>query len=64
MSPSVRLKRKHLTQTQLLSVACPTCGVAPGTHCLLYSGESRANPHVDRKLCALVILERKSPSAS
>ncbi len=50
------MKRK-----QLLSVPCPTCGVAAGQRCVLHSGRIRKEPHVDRKLAATeVVVKRKS----
>jgi hypothetical protein len=54
------VKIKQLTKTQLLSVSCPTCGVGVGMHCILYSGGSRSEPHVERRLSALGIAERKA----
>jgi hypothetical protein len=56
---SVGVIGKQLTNTQLLSVSCPTCGVAAGMRCQLYSGAPRA-PHVNRKLSALGITGRKA----
>jgi len=48
-----------LTPKQLLSVPCPTCGVAAGARCLLHSGGRRTEPHVNRKLSAADAIERK-----
>ena len=55
----VRMKIKLLTQKQLCSVACPTCGVPAGKRCLLHSGGLRSGPHVDRKLAAAEAVEKK-----
>jgi hypothetical protein len=52
-------EKKSTQKTQLLSVSCPTCGVAAGMHCQLYSGAPRA-PHVNRKLSVLDMTERKA----
>jgi hypothetical protein len=48
-----------LTPKQLLSVPCPTCGVASWARCLLHSGGPRSESHVDRKLSAADAVERK-----
>jgi len=48
-----------LTPKQLSSVCCPTCGVAPGERCLLHSGSTRSDPHLDRKLSAAEAIESK-----
>jgi len=53
------MKKKELTAKQSLSVACSTCGVAPGERCLLHSGAPRSGPHVDRKLSAAEAIEAK-----
>jgi len=50
---------EDLTPKQLLSVPCPTCGVDAGSRCLLRSGAPRAEPHVDRKLSAADVVDRK-----
>jgi hypothetical protein len=56
---SVGMRMGDLTPKQLLSVPCPTCGVAAGARCLLHSGAPRMEPHVDRKLSAADAIERK-----
>jgi hypothetical protein len=54
-----RMTRADITQKQLVSVPCPTCGVSAGARCLLHSGAKRAEPHVDRKLLATEAIEQK-----
>jgi hypothetical protein len=56
---SVKMKKSELTAKQVSSVPCPTCGVAVGMHCILHAGGKRSEPHVDRKLAAIVAIERK-----
>ena len=58
------MKKKELTPKQLLSVRCPTCGVAAGKRCVLHSGGPRNEPHVDRKLAAMEALEKKFRAAA
>jgi hypothetical protein len=48
-----------ITAKQFISVPCPTCGVYAGQRCLLYSGEPRTVPHVDRKLAVIEAVEAK-----
>jgi hypothetical protein len=48
-----------ITAKQFICVPCPTCGVYAGQRCLLYSGEPRTVPHVDRKLAAIEAVEVK-----
>jgi len=36
----------------VLAVRCPTCGAAPQERCELTSGQSRTEPHRDRRLMA------------
>jgi hypothetical protein len=48
-----------LTQKQLISVPCPTCGVAAGARCLLHSGAPRSEPHINRKLSAADAIEQQ-----
>jgi hypothetical protein len=43
---------KELSPKQVLAVRCPTCGAAPGEKCELSTGQSRTNPHRDRRLVA------------
>ncbi len=59
-SHSVRMKKSELTLKQVSTVPCPTCGVAIGMPCVLHSGGKRLEPHVDRKLAAIEVLEKKS----
>ena len=59
-SHSVRMKKSELTLKQVSGVPCPTCGVATGMPCVLHSGGKRLEPHVDRKLAAIEVLEKKS----
>jgi len=51
------MKKKELTPEQLVSVPCPTCGVAAGMVCVLHSGAPRTEPHVDRKLSAIEAIQ-------
>ena len=51
------MKKKDLTPELLMSVPCPTCGVAAGEHCMLNSGSPRAEPHVERKYAAAEAVE-------
>jgi hypothetical protein len=37
---------------QILAVACPTCGAAPGKNCMLTTGQPRTKPHRERRLIA------------
>jgi hypothetical protein len=53
------MKTRELTKKQLSSVPCPTCGVAAGRRCVLYSGGLRAEPHADRKLIAAEAVKTK-----
>jgi hypothetical protein len=53
------MKKSELTLKQVSGVPCPTCGVAIGMPCVLHSGGKRLEPHVDRKLDAIEILEKK-----
>ena len=53
------MKKKDLTAEQLSSVACPSCGVPVGKHCILESGGLRSPPHVNRKLAAAESIEAK-----
>lgn len=46
------MKTSELTARQILSVPCPTCGVATGNGCELHTGALRTEPHRDRKLSA------------
>jgi hypothetical protein len=59
LSQSIPMRMTHLTPRQLSSVACPTCGVAPGERCLLHSGAVRLEPHLDRRLSAAETIEQK-----
>jgi endogenous inhibitor of DNA gyrase (YacG/DUF329 family) len=53
------MKKKDLTQDQMISVPCPTCGMPKGKGCVLYSDGLRFEPHVSRKLAAVDALEQK-----
>jgi hypothetical protein len=46
------VKTKGLTLKQILSMPCPTCGVATGEPCELHTGALRTEPHRDRRLDA------------
>jgi hypothetical protein len=43
---------KQLSPKPILSVRCPTCGAAPGEKCEINTGQSRNEPHSDRRLIA------------
>ncbi|MGI0133767.1 MAG: zinc finger domain-containing protein [Candidatus Micrarchaeaceae archaeon] len=51
---------RELTQKQVSSVPCPTCGVAVGQRCVLNTGALRIEPHPDRRFSAAAVIERKS----
>jgi hypothetical protein len=53
------MKTKELTRKQILSVRCPTCGVAVGKRCILIAGGTRNKRHRNRRLLAAEALERK-----
>jgi hypothetical protein len=55
----IHMTMRELTQKQLSSVPCPTCGASVGERCILHSGGPRSAPHVDRKLSAAEALSRK-----
>ena len=50
---------QDLTPKQLFSVDRSTCGAAAGERCRQQSGFPRAEPHLDRKLSAIEMLENK-----
>jgi len=52
---------KELSTKQLLSIPCPTCGVAAGQRCLVHSCALRSEPHLDRKLSAIEATETRHP---
>ena len=54
------VKSKDLTQKQIFSVPCPTCGAAAKEPCELNTGAPRTEAHRDRKLCAADAAEAKS----
>jgi len=56
------VKKKDLTPRMILAVPCPTCGVAAGMPCELYSGGLRSEPHVNRKFAAIEAIEAKNHS--
>jgi len=47
------MKKRELTRKQISSVTCPTCGVPTGKRCVLHSGASRSEAHVERKSAAV-----------
>jgi hypothetical protein len=53
------MRMTDLSPKQVVCVACPTCGVAAGTRCLLHSGGLRSEPHMNRKLAAIEDIEQK-----
>jgi hypothetical protein len=55
----IRMKMNDLTKKQISSVKCPTCGAGVGRRCELSSGGLRFEPHIDRKLSAGEVVERK-----
>ena len=58
-SHSFGMKKRELTKKQVSSVPCPTCGVSAGRRCVLNSGGLRFEAHVNRKLSAIEVIERK-----
>jgi hypothetical protein len=56
---NVKMRMQDLTPKQLFSVDCSTCGAGAGERCRLHSGSPRSEPHVDRRLSAIEILENK-----
>jgi hypothetical protein len=56
---SIKVKKSALTSKQISSVPCPTCGVAMGKRCLLYTGGLRSEAHIQRKLSAIEANEKK-----
>jgi hypothetical protein len=58
------MKSKELTQKQMLSVLCTTCGAAIGEVCELHSGAPRTEPHRDRKLAAAEAVEANTRKKS
>jgi hypothetical protein len=55
----VLVRMNEMTPKQSSSVPCPTCGVAAGERCLLYSGALRQESHINRKLSAAEAIETK-----
>jgi hypothetical protein len=54
------MKFTELTIKQVLSIACPTCGVAAGQQCIRHSGgEPRVEPHIARKISADQAMKKK-----
>jgi hypothetical protein len=51
------MKIRDLTEDQLLSVRCPTCGAAIKERCELNTGRPRNEPHRDRKFLAAEAVE-------
>lgn len=50
---------KQMRRKLILAVPCPTCGVAPGKFCVLYSGDLRTEPHPNRKVAASEAIEMR-----
>ena len=50
------MKKKDLTNKQLCSVSCPTCGAGVGVQCVWNSGGLRLGTHLNRKLSALEVI--------
>ncbi len=42
----------RLAVEKIEAILCPTCGAAPGEKCELHSGDSRTEPHRERRLVA------------
>jgi hypothetical protein len=59
LSYPVRMKKTQLVPHVILAVPCPTCGVAAGKSCVLYSGELRTEAHANRKSAACEAIEIK-----
>jgi len=53
------MRMNDMTPELFHSVACPTCKVGSGERCLLHSGGLRNEPHIDRKLAAIEVVETK-----
>ena len=53
------MKIRDLSPKQLISVLCPTCGVAAGKRCQLSLGDPRNEPHLDRKLSAVEAIRKE-----
>jgi hypothetical protein len=53
------MNKRDLTDEQMISVPCPTCGMPVGKGCVLYAGDLRPDPHGSRKLAAVDALEEK-----
>ncbi len=49
---STDVKAKKPTLKEIQAFSCPTCGVAPGEKCELFTGQPRTQPHRDRRLIA------------
>jgi hypothetical protein len=54
------VKTKDLTEEEILSVTCATCGASIGECCELNTGAPRTEAHRDRKLRAIEAVEEKS----
>ena len=59
LSHTFDMRTSSVTEKLWSSVPCPDCGVPAGYRWLLYSGGLRNDAHVNRKLAAVEILERK-----
>jgi hypothetical protein len=51
------MKIKELTQKQLFSVRCSTCGASAGQPCRLHAGEQRREAHPARRFAAADTVE-------
>jgi hypothetical protein len=52
-----RINKEELTAKQVSCVPCPTCRVAARRRCVLQLGALRSEPHMDRKLSAIEVIE-------
>jgi hypothetical protein len=54
----IYMRMLELTNGEMCSIRCPTCGATAGKLCHLASGTS-IEPHLDRKLSAIEAREQK-----
>jgi hypothetical protein len=58
----IKMEKKNLTEDQVFSVCCPTCGVSVGEPCIWNSGGLSLGPHLNREMSALKLIERGKPN--
>jgi hypothetical protein len=54
------MKKRDLTAKNVSTIPCPTCGAGIGRRCILTTGRPRFKAHVNRRLGALEMFERKA----